>query len=312
MPKALVEKTRFYQMLFTGYRAGLPMDVLLKSVLVDGKSDFAAVADTVTKQGKPLSSALLARKLIAPWEARLLGVGEASGRLDAMLQELMQFHEDRLQQFRETGSRLVYPVIVVLCVIFVLPIPGLALGSVTATQYLLAAGIKSFFLYCAYRVLFVLPMSKSASAAFNPLISLMLKFTGNRGFIREMFEVSYLNLLVLCLESGMDAVETLKLLRDGKSDRQYRSAHSNAIRAIGDSGLGLTLALNVNGIITNPAIIGFMNTSEHTGTLHSDLKKFVQRKKSELRTELNFRIRKAGNWFYFGVLFYAAFSIVGS
>lgn len=57
-------------------------------------------------------------------------------------------------------------------------------------------------------------------------------------------------------------------------------------------------------------IISFLNSSEHTGTLHSALRKFVERKKGEVATNVNFQIRRLSQWLYLTVIFSIALGII--
>lgn len=298
MSNTLAAKSRFYHELYTGYKAGLPMDMLVlgaMNAVIKGDQGQALLVDI--QQGKTLSSALTARKLISPWEAKLLNVGENSGRLEYILLDLATFYDDRFQQLRAIRARLLYPFIVLVFAIFVPPLPRLAAGTLDFGTYLFESTLKLLVLFGLYRFLFVLPFQR-AGGAFNGVLLKLLNWLGPDRFLRELFEISYLNLLTMCLESGMDAAEALRMLKECSNNSRFRSRHQMAIRGVEKLGLSLTKALSSSGIIQNSRTIAFLNTSEHTGTLHSDLRQYVRRKKGEVSNNLNHLVKKYSNWLY--------------
>lgn len=307
----LASKTQLYHQLHVGMKAALPLDVLLQSrMLPDAYAKHGAALQLDIQKGRPLSTALAARKLIAPWEAKLLTIGEAAGKIEAVLLDLELFFESRSRQLRELKSRLRYPLIVVLFS-FVLPsLPQVVDGSLNQGAYLLLTLTKIFLLYLAYQLLVVKPFEKSGGAAFNPLLLKSLAVVGPTHLLREIFETSYLNLLTLCLDSGLDVAETLKLLRDTATNKHYRHQHQRALANVQKHGLGLTQVLSAQGILKHPQIGSFLHSSEQSGTLHSALRDFVARKRVELNARINHLLGRGSQWFYIAVMLYAALGIV--
>ena len=68
-------------------------------------------------------------------------------------------------------------------------------------------------------------------------------------------------------EAGADAAGSLRLLRDGITDDGLRYQHTLAINQIEKHGISLAQALTASSILCNYPIIGFLNTSEKSGTL---------------------------------------------
>jgi len=311
MSVTLARKTQFYHQLSAGYQAGLPAEMLLQSAVQMVSS--TALAESLLldiQKGRSLSSALAAKNLISSWEANLLSIGESSGRLDAVLQDLEWFFEGRSRLYREIKSRLHYVFILILFGIVVPPLPQLASGDLAVPVYVAICAFKILLLITCWQLLLIRPFEKSANAAFNPLLIKSLKLLCPEHLCREIFEVAYLNLLSLCMESGLDAAETLKLLKDSSNNKALRRKHQVAVSRIQNHGQSLTSALTAQGILQNSQIISFLNSSEHTGTLHSALRKFVERKKGEVTASVNFQIRRLSQWLYLAVIFSIAFGII--
>jgi type II secretory pathway component PulF len=263
------------------------------------------------RRGKPLSATLLNQRFISSWEAKFLTIGENSGRLEYILRDLESYFDSRNKQIREVHSKLLYPIIMIVFAILVPPLPQIAQNTLSVGGYLFGSGLKLFILYLLYQWLFVKPLITTSTGAINPLLINSLQYVGPNSFLREVFEISYLNLLTLCLESGMDAATALRILKDNSNNKDFRQLHTQALIDIEKHGLSLTAALTKHGIIQHNQTKAFLNTSEQSGTLHSGMRQFIAGKKEEVTGEINFRMQKYCQWFYFVIIAYIALRIIG-
>lgn len=85
-------------------------------------------AARLIREGQPLSVAMEARGLSTPVAARLLRVGEKSGRMGEMMESIARFHDEELARFVDWFTRLVEPVLM----IFI----GLVIGVIVVLLYL--------------------------------------------------------------------------------------------------------------------------------------------------------------------------------
>ena len=85
-------------------------------------------AARLIKEGQPLSAAMDARGLSTPVAARLLRVGEKSGRMGEMMESIARFHDEELARFVDWFTRLVEPILM----IFI----GLVIGVIVVLLYL--------------------------------------------------------------------------------------------------------------------------------------------------------------------------------
>lgn len=303
MVVSLKHKAQLYRQLYVGMRSGLPIEQLLMTEILPRA--FASQARRLARnvqEGKPLSAALSAATVIVRWEEQLLAIGENSGQLVTVLRDLSEFFEIRYLQLASLKTKLVYPGLILLVAIFVQPLPRIAAGTLNPLLFVFQAGTKVLILYTLYKFLIVRPFEQASNAAFNPLLIRGLRYVDRQHWLRMMYEVSYLNLLTLCLESGLDAAQTLKLMRDGSDDADYRQRHELAIQAVEKTGMSLSQALASSSIICNTQVFSFLNSSEQSGSLHSDMRQFLIRKRAQTANNLKHFVKMLALWLYILVM----------
>jgi general secretion pathway protein F len=85
-------------------------------------------ATRMIREGQSLSRAMEAGGLSTPVAARLLRVGEKSGRMGEMMEAVAKFHDEELARFVEWFSRLVEPLLMAMI--------GLVIGVIVVLLYL--------------------------------------------------------------------------------------------------------------------------------------------------------------------------------
>lgn len=303
MQATLKDKAQFYNQLHQGLKAGVPMERMLSAEMLP--KPFAPHARRLLRnlqEGRPLSAGLRATGIIKPWEEQLLAIGEAGGRVPAVLRDLSDFFETRQRQLATLKGKLVYPVLVMVVSILVQPLPQLARGEISTTAYTLTALAKLLVMYIAFRLLVARPFERAVGAAFNPLLLKLLRYLNDQHWLRQHYEVAYLDLVTLCLDCGLNAGETLRLLREACDDPDYRQTHNFAVQQIEIGGLSLAQVLIGMGIVRNTVLQQFLTTAENSGTLHSDLRAILIRKRMENAGNLEHFVKKVAFWMYTGVM----------
>ena len=110
------KKERFYSELNILFSAGVDIRSALElieeeQVKEKDKLIYAKIKEAVTN-GSSLSKAIEESKLFSSYEFYSLQIGEESGRLPQVLQELAIFYSKKIQQKRQLTSALSYPAIV--------------------------------------------------------------------------------------------------------------------------------------------------------------------------------------------------------
>jgi len=210
----LQERASFYQNLHIGIKSGLTLQQILDARVL---SDISSIAQDTLKndldKGSSVARAFTQAGLITAWEAELINIGETSGRLESVLQRLDTYCSAKAILFTQIKSRLVYPFLILLFAIVVLPLPALFAGSLSSMGYALQVGISLLVIRLLFRSLLVKPFERAEIGVFNSWLIRSQRFVSDNNLLRLMFEISYLGLLTLCLESGMDAVNALKLMQ---------------------------------------------------------------------------------------------------
>jgi type II secretory pathway component PulF len=299
MSPTLRQKAQLYHQLHVGFKSGLQLDQILRSdVLPSAYAKFGDQLGNNLRAGKTLASSLRGAKISAKWETRLLAIGEGNGQLESVLADLAAYYEGRSRQLGALKTKLVYPFLVLLIAIVVQPLPALAAGTLSVNAYLTGVTLRLLLVYATYMFCFVLPFERASSSAFNPVLIFSLRWLGNTHWLQLQFEIAYLNLLTLCLASGLDAVTSLKLLQECVMNHDYRSRHTAAINLVERTGTSLTNALSASGLIRHPMVRSFLYVNEPSGTLHSDLRQFVLRMKEETARTANHFVKQLGLGLY--------------
>lgn len=303
MRATLQHKAQLYGQLYHGLKAGVPVERLLSAEALP--APFAQHSRRLVRnvqEGRSLHVALRAAGIAQPWEAQLIAIGEEGGRVPAVLRDLSDFFEVRRRQLQALKGKLVYPLLVVIAAILLQPVPALANGLLSPAEYAAGAALKLFVLYAAYRLLVARPFERAVGAAFNPLLLRALRHLDDQHWLRQHYEVAYLDLVTLCLDCGLNAAETLRLLREAADDPDYRQAHTLALQRIEIAGLSLSQVLIALGLVRNSTLQGFLVTSENSGTLHSDMRAFLIRKRADNAASLEAFVRKVALWLYAGAM----------
>jgi type II secretory pathway component PulF len=301
MQATLQDKAQLYNQLQQGLKAGVPLERLLSAEMLP--KPFLPHARRLLRnmqEGRPLSAGLRATGIIQPWEEQLLAIGEEGGRVPTVLRDLADFFETRRRQLGTLKAKLVYPILVLIAGILLQPVPALARGELSPSMYAFGVAIKLLVLYVCFRLFVARPFQRAVAAAFNPVLLRALRHLDDQHWLRQTFEVAYLDLITLCLDCGLNAAETLRLLREACDDADYRQTHALALQRIEIAGLNLSQVLIGMGLIRNTMLQNFLVTAENSGTLHSDLRAILVRKRVENAGNVEHFVKKVALWLYVG------------
>jgi len=123
--------TRFYRTLGMLLSGGIPVVQALtmaEGLLHPELRSRLQGATRLIKEGQSLSAAMDSARLTTPVAARLLRVGERSGRMGEMMESIARFHDEELARFVDWFTRLVEPVL--------MAVIGLVIGVIVVLLYL--------------------------------------------------------------------------------------------------------------------------------------------------------------------------------
>lgn len=123
--------TRFYRSLGMLLTGGIPIVTALGMVsglLAVNLRAGASVAMESLRRGETISQAFNAGQLTTPVAARLLRVGEKSGRMGEMMERIAVFHDEEMARWVDWFTRLFEPLLMVFI--------GLAIGLIVVLLYM--------------------------------------------------------------------------------------------------------------------------------------------------------------------------------
>ncbi|MGE0491532.1 MAG: type II secretion system F family protein [Vulcanimicrobiota bacterium] len=134
---SLTERAVFLRQLASMFEAGIHLHRCLETLCDQVYRPVAArrleKAVTALGQGTRLSTAMRGTGLFTPVQVGTVAVGEESGKLGRLLNDLADLEEKEVALYRKLVSQLTYPAVVLLCMLAALGILGNIMGRVLAS-----------------------------------------------------------------------------------------------------------------------------------------------------------------------------------
>jgi len=127
----IFQLTRFYRTVGMLLAGGTPILAALEmaaGLLAVELRQRVAVAASAIRAGQPISAAMQQAGLTTPVAARLLRVGEKSGRMGEMMENIAIFHDEETTRFVDQFTRLFEPIL--------MAVIGLAVGLIVVLLYM--------------------------------------------------------------------------------------------------------------------------------------------------------------------------------
>ena len=122
---------RFYRTIGMLLRGGMPLPRSLDmgaELLHPLLRDRLVEANRAIREGRGVSASLEAQGLVTPVAQRMLAVGEKSGNMGEMLEQVAAFHDEELARWVDWFTRLFEPVL--------MAIIGLVIGAIVVLMYM--------------------------------------------------------------------------------------------------------------------------------------------------------------------------------
>lgn len=127
----IYQLARFYRTLGMLLKGGIPITIALEMVsdlLKFSMADQLTSAALDIKNGYPMSAAMERHQLTTPVAVRMMRVGEKSGQLGEMLENIGDFYDDEISVWMDWFTKLFEPILMTLI--------GLVVGSVVVLMYM--------------------------------------------------------------------------------------------------------------------------------------------------------------------------------
>ena len=225
-------------------------------------------------KGSSLAASLRKQGLISELDHALVKVGEHSGHLPRVFEDLGARYLAVHGHWRKMKGRLMLPAFMLLVAIFALPVPALVAGRITPGRYL---GTTLSMLALVFAVAMLLRGLLGHWRTHGPPTSVtriarLLPLSGRLSRLHERAEVS--GALALCLGAGIAASQALGLLLQVQQNGVRRENLVGA-RSVLDGGMSVANALRESGLLDRS---GFATVSagEHAGRLDQSLRHYAR------------------------------------
>ncbi|HHH14321.1 MAG TPA: type II secretion system F family protein [candidate division WWE3 bacterium] len=292
-----VEVVNFTQTLATMIGSGLPLASALEILLDQGRSskmrEIVQTALTDVQSGTPLSDSLEKHPDVFPDSyISLVRAGEASGKLDKVLERLGETLEKQRAFKARIKGAMIYPVIVVIAmvivfgIIMIFVIPKLVemynsfsveLPLATRVMISISGFMQKFWYLMLLAIVAIVIGAKQYAKTlsgkyFFSRLNMHLPVFGT--ILKEKDFTEFTRSLALLVSSGVSIVDALSISRNSVANQIYRDAISSFIN---DVQKGTTLSEAIEKSKKFPLIISKMlKVGENTGKTDEFLLKVSQ------------------------------------
>lgn len=197
----------FFRTLARCHQAGMTpdrgLDIWAGQLPERERGPFHSTAQQV-RAGQPFDLAGLNSGILLPWEARLLAVGRAHGRLDRVLEDLAGHHGHAAGWWDSLRMRLLFPGGILILGFLTLPLPRLFAGQLSMSSYLL----QNLVLASMLLLLWVLAGMPRIQQLFSALV-LRFKPVSNPAWQYQRYR--FLQQLASLYNAGMTIQQALPL-----------------------------------------------------------------------------------------------------
>ena len=179
------------------------LDIWAEQLPARQRRPFQVTAQQI-RTGQLLDHAGLGSGILLPWEARLLAIGSAHGRLDRVLEDLAAYHERVTGWWNRLRMRLVFPGGILILGFLMLPLPRLFAGQLSLSGYLL----QNLVLVAMLLLLWALAGTARVQQRFSELI-LRCKPVSKPAWQYQRYR--FLHQLASLYDAGMTIPEALQL-----------------------------------------------------------------------------------------------------
>jgi len=127
----MYQLARFYRTIGMLLRGGMPLPRALDmgaELLHPLLRDRLVLANASIREGRGVSASLEAQGLVTPVALRMLAVGEKSGNMGDMLEQVAAFHDEELARWVDWFTRLFEPIL--------MAVIGLVIGAIVVLMYM--------------------------------------------------------------------------------------------------------------------------------------------------------------------------------
>ena len=304
-PRSTSSLDGFYRGLASLLRAGVILGDALAALRKDGKltGDFGEDLERRVGQGATLSTAMAEhRDRFAAEEIALVQAGEASGRLDSVLDKLADLDVQRRRNRRRLWTQATYPLLLIHLGVATLPFARLSVqGRFTFGAWLVSVALILAPLYGGYFLVRRLNRSASGRTRLRRLVEHIPGF-GNAA--RHRRRAVFAAVMEAAYGAGMSMDRCIQL-----AGAAANLPVEGAAKQVAE---GSEVALSLGNVRVLPAgALARLATGEHAGELSSALQSIAREEAEEASAILERSLNLTGKAIYLLVAVWIGFEVFG-
>jgi type II secretory pathway component PulF len=267
-------RATFYEQLGRQLKAGLPLGVSFRNLVAPGTPApiERAVRDAQDRleHGESLATVLARHPNAFPaHDIGCLLAAEQAGTLPAVCQQLAKDYRVRHNRALQLAGQLVYPAILLVLSILLLPIPQAFVEGASSwfrsaiPGLLLVGGLAGFVYWLAFR-----PGARKARLRLGEWAR-QVPWVGVQ--LRRIAVARTVNLLAVCLAAGLTAPEAFRAAARATSDRAVAAACNDIAQRLARGKATVAEAVAAHPLIFDDQVFQVVATGEESGTLDGSL-----------------------------------------
>ena len=292
--------------------AGLPAfqayAMLMKSE--PGLKKPLALMQQQFKLGQPISEAGFRAGIFNDIQKSLIHAAEASGRLAEVYGQLARYYTSLSSRVRRIQSRLYFPAMTLIILLFVQPLPAIISSEISASDFLQLTLGRIFIIAVAVYLLVRLPDILRNLGVEAEWHSLLLKIPVVAKWIINRQLNEFFFILAIMLESGLSFSEALPEAVTSIRNIRLREQFVPAQAMLGSGASVADTLATVPSI--NITIRQIVNSSEQSGNLAGGILHFTQLEAESFRLQDDALAEWLPRLFYGMIAIWLAYSILGS
>lgn len=294
---SLAEQISFYRQLAVILRSGLPLLNALQLLQKHGSAKQMLLCYRLQqrlRRGSSLAQALAAEAdCCTQLAVTLVAVGEESGELATLLEQLADYYSRQLKLRRFVQRAVTYPAFLLLASFCVLLLFLLYILPVLADTYsamgVLPMGTLALLLTLKEQPLAALALTAGVAAALfllgRRLLRCFLRSRLSGNFHGLLLEVRFCRLLALLLESGVGITRAVAIVTDTMDDEQY-AGQLRLLNSRLKRGIAIEQAAGGAKELFSPLMLELVCVGASTGYLPQMLQEAVTAGEQRLQQQL--------------------------
>lgn len=290
---SLAEQISFYRQLAVILRSGLPLLNALQLLQKHGSAKQMLLCYRLQqrlRRGSSLAQALAAEAdCCTQLAVTLVAVGEESGELSTLLEQLADYYSRQLKLRRFVQRAVTYPAFLLLASFCVLLLFLLYILPVLADTYSAMGVLPMGTLALLQQTLAALALTAGVAAALfllgRRLLRCFLRSRLSGNFHGLLLEVRFCRLLALLLESGVGITRAVAIVTDTMDDEQY-AGQLRLLNSRLKRGIAIEQAAGGAKELFSPLMLELVCVGASTGYLPQMLQEAVTAGEQRLQQQL--------------------------